>query len=50
MYDEEARLAAGEKRLLEVYRQLSPAARRMLIEYAEKLADDERELRGERVG
>jgi len=48
MLDEEARLSAGEKRLLEVFRQLSPIARRMLIEYGEKLAADERELRGGR--
>ncbi|MDR1785615.1 MAG: helix-turn-helix domain-containing protein [Spirochaetaceae bacterium] len=44
MLDQAAVLSAGEKRLLEVFRQLSPTARRMLIEYAEKLAADEREI------
>jgi transcriptional regulator with XRE-family HTH domain len=46
MLDEEAALSAGEKRLIEVFRRLSPAARRMLIEYGEKLLADEREIRG----
>jgi transcriptional regulator with XRE-family HTH domain len=45
MMDEEAALSAGEKRLLEVFRQLNPATRRMLIEYGEKLLADEEALR-----
>lgn len=47
MLDDEAKLSGYEKNLLGFFRQLSPKARRMLIEYAEKLISDERELRGE---
>ena len=47
MMDAEAELSDYERRLLEFFRQLSPKARRMLLEYAEKLASDEAELRGE---
>jgi len=47
MMDEEAMLSEREKRLLELFRRLSPRARDMLIEYAEKLIADEAALRGE---
>jgi transcriptional regulator with XRE-family HTH domain len=47
MMSEEALLTGREKRLLELFRQLSPVAQRMLIEYAEKLRSDEAGLRGE---
>jgi transcriptional regulator with XRE-family HTH domain len=47
MMDSEAEFTDYEKRLLEFFRRLSPKARRMLIEYAEKLADDEAALRGD---
>jgi transcriptional regulator with XRE-family HTH domain len=46
MMDEETLLTGREKRLLELFRRLSPVAQRMLVEYAEKLAADERALRG----
>jgi len=41
------RLSDKEKRLLELYSQLSSRAQDMLIEYAEKLLSDEKTLRGE---
>ena len=47
MMEPEAEYSDYEKRLLEFFRRLSPKARRMLIEYAEKLADDEAALRGD---
>jgi transcriptional regulator with XRE-family HTH domain len=47
MLDDEALLSEKEKRLLALFRQLSPRARTMLIEYAEKLIADEAALRGE---
>jgi transcriptional regulator with XRE-family HTH domain len=47
MMDDEALLTEGEKRLLALFRQLSPKARELLIEYAEKLLADEQALRGE---
>ena len=47
MMEPEANFSDYEKRLLEFFRRLSPKARRMLIEYAEKLADDEAALRGD---
>jgi transcriptional regulator with XRE-family HTH domain len=47
MIDDEAQLDDKEKRLLVFFRQLSPKALEMLIEYAEKLVSDERTLRGE---
>jgi transcriptional regulator with XRE-family HTH domain len=47
MMDEEALLTGREKRLLELFRQLSPVAQGMVIEYAEKLRSDEAGLRGE---
>jgi transcriptional regulator with XRE-family HTH domain len=36
-----------ERRLLDLFRQLSPRARQMLVEYAEKLQSDEEALRRE---
>jgi transcriptional regulator with XRE-family HTH domain len=47
MMDDEAQLSEKERQLLAFFRQLSPKAREMLIEYAEKLAADEKALRGE---
>jgi transcriptional regulator with XRE-family HTH domain len=47
MMNEEALLSDWEKRLLELFRKLSPRARELLIEYADKLGSDERALRGE---
>lgn len=45
MMDDEAHLNDREKRLLELFRGLSPRARTMLIEYAEKPIADEAELK-----
>jgi transcriptional regulator with XRE-family HTH domain len=45
MMDDEALLSDKEKRLLVLFRRLSPRAREMLIEYAEKLKSDEEALR-----
>jgi transcriptional regulator with XRE-family HTH domain len=47
MLDDEASLTEYERRVLNLYRQLSPLARKMFIEYAEKLLADEQALRGE---
>ena len=41
MLDTEAGMSEREKRLIELFRKLSPKAREMLIEYAEKLIADE---------
>ena len=46
MMDEEALFSDYEKRLMALFRALSPRAREMLIEYAEKLRSDEAALRG----
>jgi transcriptional regulator with XRE-family HTH domain len=46
MMDEEA-LSEREKRLLNFFGRLSPTARNMLLEYAEKIASDEHTLRGQ---
>jgi transcriptional regulator with XRE-family HTH domain len=48
MMDDEARLSEQERQLLALFRELSPIARKMLIEYAEKLLSDEKALRWER--
>jgi transcriptional regulator with XRE-family HTH domain len=45
MFDEDAELSSYEKCLIGYFKQLSPKARRMLIEYAEKLLSDEAEFR-----
>ena len=47
MMDEEALYSDREKRLLALFRKLSPRAQDMLIEYAEKLLADEAALRGD---
>ncbi len=47
MENNEALLSDYEKRLLGLFGALSPRARKMLIEYAEKLGADEAALRGE---
>jgi transcriptional regulator with XRE-family HTH domain len=47
MLDDEALLSERERRLLELFRQLSPKAQGMIIEYVEKLLSDEQALRGE---
>jgi transcriptional regulator with XRE-family HTH domain len=47
MLDDEASLTEYERQILNLYRRLSPLARKMLIEYAEKLLADEQALRGE---
>jgi transcriptional regulator with XRE-family HTH domain len=47
MLNDEAALSGYEKNLLGFFRDLSSKARRMLVEYAEKLVSDERELRGD---
>jgi hypothetical protein len=47
MMDDEVSLSDYEKRLLELFNELTPLARKMLIEYAEKLVADEKGLRGE---
>jgi len=46
MMDDEALLTEQERRLLSPFRQLSPLARKMLLEYADKLISDETALRG----
>jgi transcriptional regulator with XRE-family HTH domain len=46
MLDDEASLTEYERQILNLYRRLSPLARKMLIEYAEKLLADEQALRG----
>ena len=46
MLDEAAALSDYERQLLELCRRLSPRARRMLLDYAQKLLDDEEALRG----
>lgn len=45
MMDDESMYSEQEKRLLALFRQLSPRAREMLIEYAEKLIADEKALK-----
>jgi transcriptional regulator with XRE-family HTH domain len=50
MMDEEALLSEREKRLLDLFRKLSPTAQTILIQYAEKLVSDEQTLRGEALG
>jgi transcriptional regulator with XRE-family HTH domain len=47
MMDEEVLLSEQERQLLAFFRQLSPIARKMLVEYAEKLISDEKTLLGE---
>jgi transcriptional regulator with XRE-family HTH domain len=47
MLDEEALLSDYEKRLLELFRRLSPTAQRLFFEYAQKLLADEQAIRGE---
>jgi transcriptional regulator with XRE-family HTH domain len=47
MINDEALLSEREKHLLDLFGRLSPRAREMLIEYADKLVSDERTLRGE---
>jgi transcriptional regulator with XRE-family HTH domain len=47
MMDNEAALSEKERRLLALFRQLSPRARELLIDYAEKIVSDEKALRGE---
>jgi transcriptional regulator with XRE-family HTH domain len=47
MVDDEAQLSDYEKRLLELFRRLSPMARITLIEYAEKTVAIEAAARGE---
>jgi transcriptional regulator with XRE-family HTH domain len=48
MLDDEALLSEKEKRLLELFRKLSPKAQAMIIEYVEKLLSDEQALRGKK--
>jgi transcriptional regulator with XRE-family HTH domain len=45
MMDDEAQLSDQERQLLAFFRELSPLARKMLLEYAEKLISDEKALR-----
>jgi transcriptional regulator with XRE-family HTH domain len=45
MMDDEAQLSDHERQLLAFFRELSPLARKMLLEYAEKLISDEKALR-----
>jgi transcriptional regulator with XRE-family HTH domain len=47
MLDDEALLSERERRLLELFRRLSPKAQAMIVEYVEKLLSDEQGLRGE---
>jgi transcriptional regulator with XRE-family HTH domain len=47
MLDDEALLSEYEKRLLDLFRRLSPIAQKLFIEYAQKLLADEQALRGE---
>jgi transcriptional regulator with XRE-family HTH domain len=46
MLDDDAIFSDSENRLIELFRRLSHRARKMLIEYAEKLLADETQLRG----
>jgi transcriptional regulator with XRE-family HTH domain len=46
MMDDEAQLSEQERQLLTLFKELSPLAGNMLIEYAQKLISDERALRG----
>jgi hypothetical protein len=46
MMDNEAQLSDQERRLLAFFQELSPLARKMLLEYAQKLVSDENTLRG----
>ena len=46
MIDDEAQLSDQERQLMAFFRELSPLARKMLIEYAQKLVSDEKALRG----
>jgi transcriptional regulator with XRE-family HTH domain len=46
MLDDEASLTEYERQILNLYRRLSPLARKLFIEYAEKLIADEQALRG----
>jgi len=48
MIDDESIYTDREKRLLALFRELSPRARELLIEYAEKLISDEKALLGEK--
>jgi transcriptional regulator with XRE-family HTH domain len=45
MLDDEALLSERERRLLELFRRLSPKAQEMIVEYVEKLLADEQALR-----
>jgi transcriptional regulator with XRE-family HTH domain len=45
MLDDEALLSERERRLMELFRRLSPKAQQMIIEYAEKLLADEQAIR-----
>jgi transcriptional regulator with XRE-family HTH domain len=47
MIDDEAQLSDQEHQLMAFFRELSPLARKMLIEYAQKLVSDEKALREE---
>jgi transcriptional regulator with XRE-family HTH domain len=47
MMNDEAVLSDKERRLLALFRQLSPRAREILIEYAENILSDEKKLRHE---
>jgi transcriptional regulator with XRE-family HTH domain len=47
MIDDDAQLSDYERHLLQFFRRLSPKARKMLIEYAEKLDSDEKAFRME---
>jgi transcriptional regulator with XRE-family HTH domain len=47
MLDEETLLSEWEKRLLALFKQLSPKAKEIFIEYADKLIADEQALREE---
>jgi transcriptional regulator with XRE-family HTH domain len=47
MMDDESLLSDQERQLLDLFRQLSPKARIIVIEYVEKVISDERALRGE---
>jgi transcriptional regulator with XRE-family HTH domain len=47
MIDDEAALSDWEKRLLDLFRKMSPRAQDLFIGYAKKLIFDEQTLRGE---
>jgi transcriptional regulator with XRE-family HTH domain len=47
MMDDDALLSERERRLLELFRRLSPIAQQMIVEYVEKLLSDEQTLRRE---